>query len=300
MSDLDSLFGTAPAPVKAAAVECPAPGIYYDVPAHVYHRWGCISSTLLKGYANLPSTAREPYEAKDDANVGSGVHSYVLQGEAGLDAECFILSPECEGTSKDAKAERACQIESNPGKVPLPHRYGPGPAEGKPAIMDVLRSVERELLAHDKTREILKDSQREVSLIWIDEKSGCTCKARLDLLCKDPFFYDLKKTLELEKFRWQLRSLFYDIQLGHYYNGATANGIRLAGAGFLPCEAKAPFRVACGFLDIEKLKIASIEAVRLIGLVKQSQITGRWPNYRIPYHIQDLDDIQPNDLMEIY
>jgi hypothetical protein len=288
-----------PAPVQTALVECPPPGIYYNIPAHVYHSWPAISSTLLKNYAKLPATAREPFEPKDDAGVGSGIHAYTLQGQAGLDEECFILPIECEGTSAKAKALRAEFEQAYPSKALLPYRYGKGPAEGKPFVMDVLRGVDKSFREHMKTKEILANAKFEVSLVWIDERSGCVCKARIDVL-EDVTFRDVKKTLSFDKFAFQIRTLFYGVQLGHYRKGLIANGFNIVGAGFMPCEACWPYRVGCGYRDPDKLIEDTVESERLVGLVKQSQLSGWWPNYQIPPHIWDLDQIRPNDLEDIY
>lgn len=286
-------------PPAASPVECPPPGIYRSIPAHVYHQWPAVSSTLLKGYAALPSTAHIPYEAQDDANVGQGIHSFTLQGKEVFDAECFILPPECEGKSKKALEERAHYAAMHPSKALLPHRYGPGAAETKPPVMDVIMGVDTSYRTHPKTRQLFDGAETEVSLVWIDPDSGCICKARIDLL-KPPFFFDLKKTRKFDGFQWQIRDLFYGVQLGHYMNGCIANGINIVSAGFLPCEAVAPYRVGCGYREPDKLDADRTEAARLVGLVKQSQMSGYWPNFQIPPHIFNLNDIQPDDLVTIY
>lgn len=280
-------------------IECPKPGIYPGIPAHIYHAWPAVSSTLLKGYAALPSTARTPYVPGDDANVGSGIHAYTLQGEAGLHAECVVLSADCEGTSKSAVAAKAATADKFPGKVLLPHRYGSGKAEDKIPIMDVLKGVDESFRAHPKIGPILDRAQTELSIVWLDEETQVLCKARLDVWDQG-IIWDVKKCRSVDSFRWQIKDLFYEIQAGHYFNGAVAVGLDPVAFGFLPCEAVAPYRVHCGYLDHEKLTSARFEAKRLIGLVKESTLTDNWPNYRIPQHIFSLAEIQPDDLIEVW
>lgn len=289
-----------PAPAAIVPpVVCPPPGVYFGVSAHEYHAWPAVSSTLLKNYAKLPATAREPFEPKDDAGVGSGVHAYTLQGQKGFDEECLILPIECEGTSAKARALRAEYEAAYPSKALLPYRYGKGPAVDKPFVMDVLRGVDQSYREHPKTREILANATFEVSLVWVDERSGCTCKARIDVL-EDVFFWDVKKTLSFDKFPGQIKYLFYGVQLGHYRKGLLANGFDIAGAGFLPCEAYPPYRVGCGLRDPDRLIEDTLESERLVGLVKQSQLSGWWPNFQVPQHCWDLDQIKPNDLVDVY
>ena len=300
---LDGIFGTAPAPTTLAPVErvwkeiveCPPPGIYYDIPAQTYHSWPAISSTLLKAYAQLPSTARIPYIPGDDANIGSGIHAYSLQGRAGLENECFILPASCEGKSKAALAERAEYELKHGGKALLPPVYGPE----KIPSMEVLQGVDDSLQAHPKVGPILRNSQKEVSLVWIDEETGCICKARLDIW-DGSIIWDIKKCRAISAFPWQMKDLEYYIQAGFYSVGAIACGLPAVAFGFIPCEAVPPYQVACGYCDPDKLEAAKINAQRIVGLVKQSQLTGNWPNFKVPEIIYNLDDIQPDDLVQIY
>lgn len=294
--NLDNLFGTAPAPVVIPEqIECPAPGVYYGVPAATYHRWPAISSTLLKAYAKLPSTARKPFEPGDDANVGSGIHAFSLQGQDGLDTECFILPISCEGKSKRALEEREKYQDANPGKALLPPVYGPE----KIGIVDVLNGVDNSLNSHPKIGPVLANSQKEVSVVWIDADSGCICKARLDIW-DGSIIWDLKKSRSIDGFHWQMKDLFYGVQAGFYFEGAIACGLPAVGFGFVPVEAFPPYQATCGYVDPDKMEEHRINARRLVGLVKQSQLTGRWPNFKIPEHIFDLDDITPDDLVQLY
>lgn len=275
--------------------ECPPPGVYYNIPSKDYHEWDAISSSYLKAYANLPSTSRAPYEAGDDANVGTGIHALTLQGEDALNEECFILPMSCEGKNKAALAEREQYQLLHPDKRLLPPVYG----SDKIPTLEVLRCVDDSLRSHPKIGEVLDNAEKEVSLVWIDKTTGLKCKARLDIW-DGAIIWDLKKTRALSAFTWQIRELQYYVQAGFYFWGATECGLEPTGFGFIPCEAFPPYQVACGYVDPDKLEAAVENSRRLVGLVKQSQETGNFPNYRIPEHIYSLDDIKPDDLMQIY
>lgn len=288
-----SLFGT-DAPVLRP-VECPPPGVYYDIPAQVYHSWSAVSSTLLKNYAKRPSTSRTPYEPGDDANMGSGIHAYTLQGQAGLEVECLIMPMECDGRSKSAHAAREICQDRNPGKVLLPPVYGPL----KIPAMEVIKGVDGSLRLHPKIGPILRNSQKEVSLVWIDKETQVLCKARLDIW-DGAVIWDLKKTRSLAGFGWQMKDLHYDVQAGFYYEGAVACGLPVVGFGFIPVEAVPPYEATIGYADPEKMDERRMNALRLLGLVKQSKLTDRWPNYQIPAHVFDLDDLTPDDLVQVW
>lgn len=295
--NLDDLFGSEPVAeaVPVEPRECPPPGVYYGVPAAIYHGWPAISSTLLKAYDKLPSTVRKPFVVSDDMAVGSGIHAYSLQGQAGLDEECHF-GPAFGKGKADLTAKAELQAEHR-FKTVLPAYYG-SPAPGLP-VMEILQGVDSSLRSHPKVGPVLAESQKEVSVVWVDPDTGCHCKARFDIW-DGSVIWDLKKARSVDGFQWQIKDLGYIIQAGFYYDGALANKLPAVGFGFIPCEAGPPFLVSCGYVDPDKLEAARMNARRLIGLVKQSQITGIWPNYRIPDHIFNLDDITPDDLVNVY
>lgn len=310
LSDIDDLFSApSPAigipaskenqPVAPGAIPAagPAPGIYYDIPASEYHQWEAISSTLLKKYAANPSTARTPYVPGDDANVGSGIHAYSLQGHEGLNAECFFLPESCGGKSAKAIAEREMYAASNPGKALLPAYYG-SPAPGLP-IMKVLEGVDESLFAHPKISTVMENSRKEVSLVWIDPGSGMKCKARLDIW-DGSIIWDLKKVRKIGGLKWEMDSgLMYRIQAAHYLNGAEACGLKPVAFGFIACEAFPPFEVRPFYSDPDKTELAQFEVKRLIGLVKQSMENDYWPNFPPPPGLMNWSDLEPDSTIEL-
>lgn len=299
MSNLiDDIFGDTPVD-EVVPIECPPPGVYYNVLASEYHAWPAISATLIKAFASLPSTCRIPWIPSDDGNVGTGIHCFSLQGAEALDAECFILPPECEGSSRAAKAAREEYAVQHPHKALLPHRYGPGATETKIPIMDVLQGVDDSLRSHPKVGQILANSQNEVSLVWIDADSGCTCKARIDIL-DGRILWDLKKCRKISGLKWEMDAgLRYRLQSAHYLNGAEACGINPVAFGFIGCESSPPYEVRPFYSDPDKTEIAQLEVKRLIGLIKQSVEMNFWPNFPPPPGIYDWDELTPDDTIEI-
>ena len=305
-SDLMKLeeMSSKPAKVEITLESVSAAGgsmIVRGLPANVYHRIPAISSTLLKGYAANPATCRTPYEPKEDANVGTAAHAFCLQGEAALYEECFFLGPETMGKSKGAMMAREDAILANPGKTPLPYEYGGVP------IMDCLRNVDAALKSHPTVGNILRNSEKELSLFWIDPETGVLCKVRLDIWCpKTRQIFDLKKTSKFDDFGYQIRKLGYGLQAAFYLIGAQACGLDPLTFGLIPVEAEDPYRVGIGYLrdnpnDTEGLLLnAQAEAHRLLGLIVESTLTGNFPNYKLPTHLFSLSDIQPEDLMSTW
>ena len=303
MNELDDLFGTKPAEEPVTPV-CPPPGVYQNISNHQYHSWPAISSTFVKGFASLPSTCRTPWVPGDDGNIGTAIHSYSLIGKDNFLDECLVLPPECEGISKSAKAARSEFEALNPTKTLLPHRYGTGTAENKIPIMEVIDGVDKSLHTHPKVGPILKRSKKELSLIWVDEASGLTCKARLDIWDEDSLtIFDLKKCRSIKGFPWQMRDLNYFVQAGFYYNGAVACGLNPVAFGFIPVEAFPPYQVGCGYVQLDpinKLEEAAHDAKRLVGLLKESIANNYWPNFPPPGHIFSWEQMSADDLVCVY
>ena len=276
---------------------CPPPGVYRNIPAHIYHAWDAIGSTTLKAYAEYPAKCLDPFTGSDDSAIGSGVHAYTLQGETGLTEECFILPPECEGRGKAAVAARTAYAAAHPMKTLLPPRCGKN-EESRIDMRETLEAIDTALRDHPKVGPVLRDSEKELSLVWIDERTGRRCKARLDIWqARTRLPWDLKKTRDITRFQWHMRELFYHVQAGHYFNGAHACGLEPVGFGFIPFEAFPPYRVGFGYVqmdDPDRLAAARVEAERLIALYHQSQELNWWPTFQIPADVWDLDDIKQN------
>ncbi len=281
-------------------MECPLPGVYEGVPAHIYHSWEAVSSTILKGYAELPAKAREPWQPTDDAAVGSGIHAYSLQGMMGLKEECVLATVRLGRSVKDLEAKSRL-AELNPGKTILPAFYGT-PAPGQP-IIDILKGVDKELHKHIKIGPVLRspNTKKELSIVWNDIDTGIRCKARLDIWDQDnKIIWDLKKTRSINGFKWQITDLHYDIQAGFYTEGACQAGLPAVGFGFIPIEAFPPYQVAIGLRNKDRLAEDRYEAKRLMSLLIESYQKDFWPTFPPPIEIYSWDQLTPDDLVLEY
>lgn len=279
-------------------IQCPPQGVYENIPAAQYHAWDAISSTFIKRFASNPFTSRDAFVASDDVNVGSGVHSYVLEGITGLYRDCAIMPPECDGTSKAAREARALFAVHNPGKTPLPPFYGSGGS--KLPIMDVLNGVDRSLKTHPTASTILAESKKEVSLVWRDDTlNGCFCKARVDVLHGSVLF-DLKKVRKISGLQYEMDKGFrYRLQAAHYMNAAEALGLKPIAFGFIACEAFYPFEVKVFYSDPEKTEQAQHDVKNTISLMLQSKENGYWPNLSPPVGLDKWENLNPDDLIDL-
>jgi hypothetical protein len=267
------------------------PGIYPGISEDTYHALPYVGSTTLKNYAKNPAGSLLPFTPTDDMNLGSAIHSYSLQGESHF-AENFAImfSSPLNKNTNEYKALKADFVQHNDGKTILPESYYKTPT------MEIIKGVDAALRSHDVAGMFLKQGTEELTLIWDDKDTGVRCKARIDFNPGRFLLVDLKKTANVLKFRNQMCDLYYDIQAGHYTNGARALGMKIDTFALIAVEAEPPYPVLTGYLSESWLSWACHEAHRQLSLYNESRTTGNWPNYQVPGHIFSLSQIVPDDL----
>lgn len=278
----------------AREIEAPGPGIYAGVPANEYHSWPYVSSSYLKKLACNPFSAKQPTEVTAAMNIGSAVHAYTLEGEAAFLRE-FAIAPDCDKRTAAGKKDFAEFQVANIGKTVL--------TVGE---FETVLACHQSLMDHPLSSLFLMESkgQPEVSLVWDDKETGLRCKARLDRL-PDPSkktVFDLKTCRDASRkgFMRNICGLNWDIQAGHYVNGATACGLEVDAWIFIGVQTSGTFQVIPAMLDEEWLKWGRFEANRLIRFEAECQQMGRWPNYEIPDGCASLLQITPHDLLEVF
>lgn len=279
----------------ARKIESPQlePGIHHDIPASEYHALPYLSSSFLKKFKDCPASALMDFEPTIDMHVGSAIHAYTLEGLEMFNNEYSIMfESDLNKNTNDYKRLKGQFELQNMGKTILPAVFN------KTSMMDVITGVDNALRTHLLAGSLLKQGFQEVTLIWDDADTGIRCKARLDWNPGKRVLADLKKTADVAKFKNQICSLNYDVQAGHYTNGAYACGMEPDTFIFITVEAAPPFPVKCGYLHPDWLAYGRSEANRLIGLVADCRQRREYPSFEIPGHITSLSQLQPHDLLE--
>lgn len=126
-------------------------------------------------------------------------------------------------------------------KILEPHlydfeKYNLRPSE-KFAIGEMTKSLEKDMLFN----KLFSLSEKEVTAIWTDEKTGLKCKGKIDMnLPARKEIIDLKTTAarSQKEFEEAMNSYDYDRQGFHYMDGASAERCR-----FIGVQKIAPFNV---------------------------------------------------------
>jgi hypothetical protein len=224
-------------------------GIYFGVPADVYHSDPCPEPSLSHSIARTIAgrSAKHAWQIHPRLNGeyrrgaptqemqdGSCIHAYVLGGH-----EDLIITVDAE----DWRTKAAQEIRDTAlaeGKIAVLKRRIPGLQAAGEAACKALKE-------HEDSSEIFALAEKEATVIW--QEGGIYCRSRVDLLPNDPAatVYDFKFTTksaapaDYEKTVWSTlatQAVFYSRGL------EAARQVRPRGFKFIACEMSPPYGAA--------------------------------------------------------
>lgn len=191
------------------------PGVYREVPFSIYRAIDAVNHGSL---SEIEISPKQYQHAKEHGIkqttamlIGRAVHTMTLEPEL-FDSEYAIF----EGKARRGKAWDSFEALNGNKDILLESQ------------LDLVKDMSESLLnSEDPTiRERLKSktADRELTMIWIDEKSGSKCKCRIDLL--GGTLDDLKSTSAKtpQEFTRSAEKFSYHTQMAFYRRGMEANG----------------------------------------------------------------------------
>lgn len=257
----------------------PAPGIYHDVPAVTYFGWAAVSASLLKemdrsaahGRAWLDGAEEPPSDA---LAFGSAYHCFALE-QAEFAKRYTVVEKFPRRSNADKARWEALTTE----------------AGGERFVMwtserDKMTPMRDALLSHPSARALIETPGRfEVSIVWTDEATGLTCKARIDRLARMSglgwTLLDLKtaEDARIRPFDNAVASYGYDVQAGWYTRGFAAATGRTLPFVFVVQEKEPPYAVAVRSMEQAEIQagdaLAGVALLRLADALKSNN----WPAY---------------------
>jgi len=240
----------------------PQPGIYYGVPASLYHSWPYLNATTIKAGCKSMLQAYNAieggFEETPSMATGTILHNAVLEG--GKDLRVY------------------------PGKVKRGKEWEEFKEENKGAIivntkeMEAANEAVSRVRKHRSASVLLRDSLNEVSIVW-DDMNGIRCKARLDGV-GDGYIYDYKTTRNIEAgaFMRQAYSLDWHVQLAHYLDGwktlTDQDGIVVY---VLAQESKSPYDCRVFRFRSAILTGALLKRDQIASRIEDCRASGVWP-----------------------
>lgn len=274
------------------------PGIYYGMPDAEYRAIPAVSQSALKTLstrtpAGLLWEREHPRKQSEAMALGSAVDCYLLEPDRFADlyeapepgdkswpnATCPVCqaSPRqpCQTKAK-VEAKRCCagrrELHDSGGKTVLTW-------EQWQQVQGMVASVR----SHRQARTLLDLTKHQVSLVWLDQKTGLLCKGRLDLAWAGQLLGDLKTCRQgmAAASRWPKHAwdLGYAVQVAFYHDGWMA----LTGEDlpwfWLCVESAAPYLVAV-HRAAEAWVIRGRDAYRsALDTYAECLASGVWPGY---------------------
>ena len=264
----------------AATASCPAPGIYPNVPFHVYTSWRALNhSTLRLLNAKTPAHFRYALDHHEDKATpskrrGTAIHELMLEPDRFFGRMVAAPINPTTGKSFGSDTKKWAEVEAaNPGKLVL----GVEDAEN---YVEVAKAA----FAHDDLGPMLHAAgECEVCIVWDDPMTGLRCKARIDKLVKTALGLirlDLK-TCESASDLDLSRSLVdygYGTQDAFYDRGCQALGIDAVGI-FAAIEVVGHHGIRVYRVGREARPHLRQMVGDWLAIVRGCQSTGLWPSY---------------------
>ena len=146
---------------------------------------------------------------------------------------------------------------------------------------------------HDLVRPLIGAVGRtELTVVWIDEETGLTCKGRFDKLIEAaeqaPCIIDYKTTVcaHWRLFERQFAALGYDLQAAAYTDGATAQLGTKPIFRVIAQEKSPPYLCVVGRVREETLDSGRTKYRAALREIKRCLTTGVWPGYADNHEIE--------------
>lgn len=262
-------------------------GIFHDEPASTYHQrvLGEANNSGLKVIdertpahykqwieeGNTPKTAEEVYKEQQHFRIGRIVHSAILEPES-FDVDYLLMPDFGAMQSSTNRKTRDDWLRSLPD----------GTSIVKPGEKALAIAMRESILRHPTARLVIERGKAEVTLRWIDERTGLPCKARADWWSEEHgFAMDLKTTEDASpiEFGRSVAKYGYMRQHCHYSEGFRQLSAPIRNYLILPVEKSLPHATAVYHLDAAAEERGFQLLNRSMDKLASCVATNEWPAY---------------------
>lgn len=271
--------------VSTYAPEVIPTGLIAGMPNEVYHSTDAISKSGLDLVDKSPAHYKfqPPREPTPAMRVGSAIHCAVLEPDR-FDAE-YVTAPV---KTRREKAYKELVAEHGEGLVLVPSE-----AEAVRAIQSAaLSRPEVKRLAH-------APGWNELSAFGVDPETGAKVRCRYDLLARDGFAVDLKKSRNVfpRGFSRSVAAYRYHVQVAFYsdvYYWIT--GDLLPEFWLIAIEDQPPYTAVPYRLDDMAIEAGRIAYRRNLNTYARCLESGEWPRFEPETDLLTLPDWALYDL----
>lgn len=270
-------------------IDPPSPGVYPDVPAALYHSWRAFSNTQAGHLVRSPAHLEAYLAADEDPDtlaLGRAIHTATLEPDVwrdrtirgpSADPNAFLKA---DGTPpanvKATKAFKEAVASARRVADELGFEYV------DPDVYDNAVRVAEAVDADVYASGLLKGS-RELSIVWVDEPTGVTCKARLDGYREDlRLIADLKSARDAREAqfgRWNFGKFGYHRQAAFYLRGAAAVGLDAEAFIVIAVEHEPPFGLRCYNVSRALIEYTGAQVDAILAVYAECLARDFWPKY---------------------
>lgn len=271
---------------NGSQLNCPDPGVYYDIPFETYLSWDAVSNSRLK----LAERSLLHYKAGLDLpetkalRLGSLTHAGQLEPLAIAERYAVMPAYERDEENKTKGGDRSFSkstvyfrtkedefIKANQGKRIVE-------ASEYAEMKGIVKALTMNPMA---VEAVGGDGDVEVSIVWDDPETGLRCKGRFDRV-KSNLFGDLKTTRDASKFEKFIIDLSYHRQMAFYQDGWRVLHGETLEAHIAAIETSKPYASRAGRVCDQLLSEGLKEQKALLHKVAEAKSTNEWPGYENP------------------
>lgn len=279
------------------------PGLHFDVSFADYCRIDAINgSTLAEVIKKTPGHAKAALDVDTGSlKFGRLLHLAVLEPAAfESDVRCLPAKPPKKPTQKQLLA--ANPSESSQRSIDFWGAWNADPREEISAkemidLQGMMASIRR-----NQCINFVTGGRAEVTMIWIDKKTGLLCKGRLDFLQTQTWadcITDLKSSADLvraDKWRRTVANYYYHLKAAFYVDGYKALTGETPAFTWLAIEKAAPYFSKPWEMDTspEGLTYRAGQNLYRQALDVWAECVKKncWPDYGDAPELIELDDYQ--------
>ena len=261
-------------------------GIFPGVPYEEYDSWPFVRKSHLwilssKTPAHYHYLITHPDKFdKEHFLIGHATHTAILEPE--LFDKIFTTRPETYTNKKGEK--KKWNASATVCKDYIAEHKSSGLVLLSPEQHELCQNLRDSAYSDPFIKDLLDSSEKEVSIVWNDEKTGITMKARIDIWVGSAgVIADIKttaKTADVRLFGGEAYRLGMHFQMAIYSDGASQVAeTEISNPILLPIEKSPPYLPAHYEVEPEELSCGRIQYEIALNRLLECEKTGRWPGY---------------------
>jgi exodeoxyribonuclease VIII len=248
------------------------PGIYHDVPFHIYRKIAAVNSSYLKRLDHCPAYAKVESADTPATVFGRAFHALIL--EPHLFQKQYAIAPTVDKRTTAGKNTWNDFQAANLDKILIKE-------DDAATIRDMIAAVH----SHPTARELLKGGASEATIIWQDKETGMLCKARFDFLpdAEKRTLIDVKTADNVESHIYRNAAVNYGYYLSAamYLEGAAITlNQKFDLMAHICVEKEPPYRTEVYTFDDPFIDYGREEFHRLMRVEAQCRAANSWPHYK--------------------